>query len=305
MSFRPLGCDQEQRPPALLIIGHGTRNRDGRNQFAVVVQQVATGLPQTSVVGCFLELAEPTIQQAWSELVALGYRRVVALPLLLFSAGHAKRDIPQQLASLASENPQTSAVMARPLSRHPSLLRRTYRCIEETLLADNPTTATAATTLVMVGRGSFDPCATTDMRLLSELIFREFQQRDKKVFASVETCFYAMAEPRLPAVLQQVCQRGGVGRVVVHPHLLFSGELLNAIHRQVDEASRQFPGVKFLVGKPLGPDTEVADSVLGRYRQACGQWGPRHAAHPNLSVPGRGIKGTVIPRGLGENANRR
>lgn len=286
MSFGPLGCDQEPRSPALLIIGHGTRNRDGLNQFAVVVDQVAASLPQTLVVGCFLELAEPTIQQAWLKLIALGYRRVVVLPLLLFSAGHAKRDIPQQIASLVRQNPQTSAIMARPLSRHPSLLRRTHRCIEETLLADNSTTPSATTTLVMVGRGSFDPCATTDMRLLSELIFRQFQQGNREVFSSVETCFYAMAEPRLPAVLQRVCQRGGVGRVVVHPHLLFRGELLNAIHRQVDETAGQFPAIKLLVGKPLGPDAEIADSVLGRYRQACGPSGPQHAAPPHLSVPG-------------------
>ena len=220
-------------------------------------------LPERLVEGCFLELRPPTIAQAWQRLCDHGATHAHAVPLLLFSAGHAKQDIPTALAECAAERPELTFDFGRPLSRHPCLLERVCQCVQGAL-ASTTTSPAEETALVMVGRGSYDPCAAADMRLLAECVYRAFNEGRERRFASVDTAFYAMAQPALPDVLQQVAGRAGISQVIVHPHLLFAGQLQNAIARQVATAQEQSPHVRFVLGEPLGPDRLVAAAVHGR-----------------------------------------
>jgi sirohydrochlorin cobaltochelatase len=110
----------------------------------------------------------------------------------------------------------------------------------------------------MVGRGNRDPCAQADMRLLSEVVNHRLE------VSSTVTAFYAMAEPRLPAVLDQVAETGHVDQIVVHPHLLFEGRLHQAITAQTEEAKTRHPNVQFKMSAYLGPDRLVAKAIAGR-----------------------------------------
>ena len=114
------------------------------------------------------------------------------------------------------------------------------------------------TALVMVGRGSHDPCAQADMRVLTEIIGHRF------VFRHVATAFYAMAQPRLPDVLDQIASLPDVSDVIVQPHLLFEGRLYHAIEEQVRAASRSHRHVAFETSSYLGPVDLVAKSIIGR-----------------------------------------
>ena len=62
--------------------------------MADLLPKAATGV---AVEVCFLELAEPLVPEGVARLIQRGVRHVTALPLLLFSAGHAQRDIPQAI----------------------------------------------------------------------------------------------------------------------------------------------------------------------------------------------------------------
>ncbi|MEM9645636.1 MAG: CbiX/SirB N-terminal domain-containing protein, partial [Planctomycetota bacterium] len=114
------------------------------------------------------------------------------------------------------------------------------------------------TAVIMVGRGSHDPCAQADMRLLSEVVSR------RNPDAVFQTAFYAMAEPKLPEVIDQVVGMNRFDRIVVQPHLLFMGRLYEAIGRQVEQAQHRHPGVEFVVGDYLGPVDGVARAIAGR-----------------------------------------
>src|SRR5258707_5141020 len=95
----------------LLLVGHGTRDAAGLDEFAVVVERVRVAASEP-VEGCFLELARPTIGEGLARLVDRGVRRVTVVPVLLFAAGHAKRDIPAAVEEAAARHPEITVRQA-------------------------------------------------------------------------------------------------------------------------------------------------------------------------------------------------
>ena len=236
----------------VMLVGHGTRDETGTQQFFELGERLAEAMGEMPVVACLLEFQEPTIPQAWDQLVQRGVQHIHVAPLLLFAAGHAKRDIPDLIAQC--QTPSITCDQSGPLSRHASIIELISQRISKTCGDRNPET----TALVMVGRGSYDPCAQADMRVLTAVVAA------RNRFAHVATAFYAMAQPKLPDVLDRVAGLDEIETVVVQPHLLFEGRLYQAIKKQVAEAAERSKTVNFLTGDYLGPEPQVAQAIIGR-----------------------------------------
>mgnify|MGYP001827409743 CR=1 FL=1 len=177
----------------VLLVGHGTRDEVGTEQFFELERRLADRLGPTPVSAALLEFQRPSISEAWESLIAQGVGHIHVAPLLLFAAGHAKQDIPEIIAKCAANSPTVVRAQSRPMSRHRSILELVVTRISRALEQCNA--APERTAVVMVGRGSHDPCAQADMRVLTEIAKRQL------AVAAVETAFYAMASPKLPAVL--------------------------------------------------------------------------------------------------------
>lgn len=244
----------------ILLIGHGTRDAAGTAQFFQLGQRLAEAVEPLPVEACLLELQPPTIAQGWQRLLDQGVTRVHAAPLLLFAAGHAKTDIPQQLAKCQATSPTVNWDQSRPLSRAAELIELAIRRVAETI--QRATLDPLTTAIVLVGRGSYDPCAQADMRVFTECVAARWPFRVRR------TAFYAMAEPKLPTVLQQIAVSGEVSDVLVQPHLLFEGAIHQSIRQMVDQASGQYPAVRFWCSDYLGPEPELVDALLRRIKQA-------------------------------------
>ena len=263
----------------VLLVGHGTRDEVGTREFRQLGEVLQKQLAPIPVVACLLEFQQPSIRQAWDTLIGQGVRDVRVAPLLLFAAGHAKQDIPDAIRRCLAETtnspmspervPMSSQLVgplndasvirttqSAPLSRHPALVRLLLQRISETARRRQCIVADSA--LVMVGRGSRAPCATADMRVLSELV------RSRLGFEDVATAFYAMADPRLPDVLDQVAETTRRSTVIVQPHLLFDGRLYQAIAQQVAEANERHPGIHFELSRYLGPNPLIAEAIAAR-----------------------------------------
>jgi len=240
----------------VLLIGHGTRDQQGTRQFFELGDRLASCLTQVPVQSCLLELQSPTIAEGWEVLRAKSVKRVLAAPLLLFSAGHAKSDIPDALNGCMTESSLMTWREARPLSRAPELLRLVIKRLDESMLQTNA--SSDATAIIMVGRGSFDPCAQADMKLLTHWV------SGQRKAAKISTAFYAMAHPRLPVVLRRIAADKSIESIIVQPHLLFEGALYQSILKQVDEVASEFPTKQFVVSGYLGPEPEVAASIMRR-----------------------------------------
>ncbi|MEM1226348.1 MAG: sirohydrochlorin chelatase [Planctomycetota bacterium] len=279
------GGENPSRRVGVLLVGHGTRDETGTSEFFDLGDRLQESLHRciaadadaigssATVCPCLLEFQTPTIRQAWQALAARDVDHVVVAPLLLFAAGHAKSDIPDEVAAAHRETPVDANIQfCRPISRQSAMIDAARDRLSQ--LHRRTSSPGDRTAVVMVGRGSRDPCATSDMRLLSETVIRgasfdgeslatQWSLREDAVY----TTFYAMAEPKLPVTLADVAATGYYDHILVQPHLLFAGRLYEAIVRQVNEADAAFDEVRFSISDYLGPSRMVADAVAARIHQ--------------------------------------
>ncbi|MFC5907284.1 sirohydrochlorin chelatase [Streptacidiphilus monticola] len=242
--------------PALLLVGHGTRDDAGAEAFRGFVDELRAFLPQTAVGGGFIELSPPPLADAVADLVAGGARSFAAVPLVLVSAGHAKGDIPAALVREKERHPGTSFRYGRPLGPHPALLTVLERRLDEVLAADER----ADTTVLLVGRGSTDPDANAEVFKTARLFW------EGRGLAGVETAFVSLAAPDVPAGLDR-CRALGAKRIVVLPYFLFTGILPERVAEQARDWAAAHPDVELRQAEVMGATQELADLVLERYRE--------------------------------------
>jgi sirohydrochlorin cobaltochelatase len=259
--------------PAILLVGHGTRDARGVAEFLDLSRQLAARFPGTPAVSCFLELAEPTIDVAIANLVASGSREILVAPVLLFAAGHAKRDIPAAVSSaVQNAEPIAGSVKWRQtdvLEYHPKLLELAGKRLRAALAEGNDGLQEAGNIsqprddalLVLVGRGSYDEEATAAMRRFAAI------HADNAGIHNYEVAFIAMAEPKYPAVLREAAKRD-VATIVVQPHLLFEGELLEVLRADVCDFRREFPQKNWRLAAHLGSDMLILDALEATCRDA-------------------------------------
>jgi len=207
------------------------------------------------------------MEHAVAAFTKAGVERMVVVPLLLFAAGHAKRDIPAALRpSLALQ-----ASIADPLGCEPEILELSHRRFGEATAGRSPIPP-EATCLLLVGRGSSDESATAAMH--------EFARRRQAMEGGMPLAVAFLAKAR-PSLAEQLPQIAGLGyrRIIVQPHLLFVGELSSSVERQVATAATEFPHSEWLVAPLLadppsvrGIGTELLARVIcERYRGSL-QW---------------------------------
>jgi sirohydrochlorin ferrochelatase len=243
----------------LLLVGHGSREPAGRDEFLDAARLVAERAGASPLEGCFLEFAEPTIAQGFAALALGGPRRIVVVPVLLFAAGHAKRDIPAAVAAAAADYSDIAVHASAHLGCHDAILELSRLRYDEALTLRSHV-AVDDTLLVMVGRGSHDDDATAEMRRIVELRCQATPVR------RALTCFVAMAEPSLTSALDEAAA-SGAKRIVVQPHLLFGGVLLDRIAHEVADYAARSTHLEWVTTGHLGASMLLAEAVLGRAAQ--------------------------------------
>jgi sirohydrochlorin cobaltochelatase len=235
-------------PCGVLLVGHGTRDTRGLAEFFALVRLVKEQLDGLPMTPCFLEIAQPGIEEGVARLVSMGVCRIVVAPLMLFAAGHVRRDIPAAVQKAVARHVGVEVEFCPHLGNSPSLVELSARRHRETLVDGTEDDAL----LLLVGRGSHDAGASDEMGHFVEL-------RQSQTGGRVEACFYAMAEPLLRDVLPALCE--AERRIVVQPHLLFHGRLYDGIVETVEDC-RRATGVELLVAEPLGPAPLLAAAVV-------------------------------------------
>jgi sirohydrochlorin cobaltochelatase len=242
--------------PGVLLIGHGTRDAVGTAQFFALSELLGHQLAPIPVQPSLLELRSPTIAEGWQLLAHQGVTHIHAVPLLLFAAGHAKTDIPRALAECQQQTPEISWDQSKPLSRSRELLDLAVQRLDAVLVSQR--LDLNVTAIVMVGRGSHDPCAQADLRLLAHCIGGRRRARH------VKTAFYAMAEPKLPGVLDELARDRSIHNIIVQPHLLFEGAIHQAMRELVKQSQDSHPHCRHWCTGYLGPKPEVAAALARR-----------------------------------------
>ena len=254
----------------VLLIGHGTCNPQGIAQFYDLCRTVTLRLYPVPVEPAFLELQQPNIEQSAARLIERGVRRLTVMPLLLFAAGHAKRDIPSAIQEAIKQSgvPCKEVLQAAPLGLHPALIELS-RLHAEQALRDKLPLPPEDCCLLMVGRGSGEESAIAEMY--------EFARLRHMAGGGIDTevAFVAMARPLLRETLRRLAA-SEFRRVLVQPHLLFQGEIADSIREQVAKLALKRPNQEWIVATLLADPlvrsdqaTEVlAKVILDRLNEA-------------------------------------
>ena len=240
---------------AVLLCGHGSRDPEAIAEFELLAAGLRLRLPQVDFAVGYLEFARPTIRDGLAALTARGARRILAVPGMLFAASHVKNDLPWEVNSFAADNPRIEVRLGRDLAIDPKLLRAASDRIA-TVMPENGVDR-ADTLLVVVGRGTNDPDANSNIAKVARMLWEGMG------FGWAETAFSGVAYPRVDAALTRAA-RLGFRRIVVFPYFLFTGVLVKRIYAQSDAAARLVPEVEFVNAPYLRDHPAVLDAFCER-----------------------------------------
>lgn len=246
--------------PGLVIIGHGSRDPRAAEEFGALLELVRVAAGDQPVRGGFLELADPPIDEAVDALVADGATDVVAVPYVLFGAGHLKDDGPAVLDRARRRHPGVRFRLARDLGVHPAVLDVAEERAREhrgPVAGGGPGTEA----VVAIGRGSTDPDACADQVKLVRLL------GDGRGLGLVEPAFQAMSQPSIEVALER-CRLLGATDITVLPLFLFTGVLVERIGERAEAWAAEHPGVTVTAAPHLGVDPRLAALVVERQREA-------------------------------------
>ncbi|MFD6433179.1 sirohydrochlorin chelatase [Streptomyces venezuelae] len=233
--------------PVLLLVAHGSRDPRHAATVRALVRRVRSLRPGLRVETGFLDFDTPTVSGVLERLAAEGVRDVVAQPLLLTRAFHAKTDIPAVLrgAPAALRIRQAAVLGPSPLLVS-ALERRLYEAGLDP--ADRSSTG-----VVLASAGSSDPEA---IAVIAE-IAREWRRTG---WCAVRPAFASASLPRTEDAVRALRDVDGVRRVAVAPYVLAPGFLPDRIARGAAGAD--------VLADVLGPAPEVARLLVRRYDEA-------------------------------------
>lgn len=103
------------RTLGVILVDHGSRMA-AANEMLLDVATLFRAVTQRAIVEpAHMELAEPTIQQAFDKCVAQGAQVVVVHPYFLSPGRHSTTDIPRMVAEAAARHPGVSFHVTQPL----------------------------------------------------------------------------------------------------------------------------------------------------------------------------------------------
>ncbi|MFF6980166.1 sirohydrochlorin chelatase [Streptomyces sp. NPDC008343] len=236
--------------PVLLVIAHGSRDPRHAATVHALVRRVRSLRPDVRVETGFLDFNIPSVQGVLESLAAEGVRDVVALPLLLTRAFHAKADIP---AVLRDAPHRLRIRQAEVLGPSPLLMAALERRLYEAGLTPADKSSTG---VVLASAGSTDPEA---IAVIAE-IAREWRHTG---WCAVRPAFASAGSPAgFPRTEDAVRELRELGceRVAVAPYVLAPGFLPDRIARGAADAD--------VLADVLGAAPEVARVLLERYDAA-------------------------------------
>jgi sirohydrochlorin cobaltochelatase len=254
-------------PIGILVCGHGSRNRLAVEEFAQLAGALGERLAPLPVEHGYLEFARPILRDGLEALRARGVRHILAVPAMLFAAGHAKNDIPSVLNTYAAET-GLRVDYGRELGVDLKMIQAAGARIRDALdgadqrdrIAGRSPVPLHETLLVVVGRGSSDPDANSNVAKVTRMLVEGMG------FGWGETVYSGVTFPLVEPGLRHVV-RLGYRRILVFPYFLFSGVLVSRIRQHTERVAADHPDVEFLPVGYLGDHPQVLDTFAERVNE--------------------------------------
>ena len=233
-----------------LLVGHGSRNRDGNKETLHFAAQWRERHPEWRIEVCFIEHAEVLLDEGLDR-AARGARKVLVIPFILNAAGHVKMELPAALKRARERHPQVEFAV----TRHIGMGREIFAVLQiqlDRLMKQLAVPDPMTTGVILLGRGSSDIGANGELARMARWIFEANEHE------LVDLAFTGVTWPRLETVVQRQV-RLGMMQICIIPVYLFTGVLIERIKAQVERLQRQYPQVAFGLGSHFGFDKGIFD----------------------------------------------
>lgn len=237
----------------LLLVGHGSRSPESGQEMSALAGQVADALPDVAVRLGYLEMADPPAGVMLDELVALGCRRIVVLPLMLLAAGHGKSDVPAIVVEGRVRHPEVELVFASPLGVARELVSILGDAVDKAGGRGLP--------LLVVARGTSDPDANAEAHRAARLL------AEWTGAGALQVAFTGVTWPLVPDGLGTMA-RLGHDRMALAFWFLCNGRLVERARGDIAAFVAAGTGREVLDAGYLGPDPRVVPLVIERFREA-------------------------------------
>ena len=241
----------------VLLCGHGSRKPEAVRAFqSLVLKLQERYAPDYETDYGFLEFNHPLYEAAVERLYQKGVRTMYALPVILFAGSHAKNDIPYELNTLQGYYKDLRIRMARPIGVSSFLLQLAKKRIEQ-LEAQHEAVSRQDSCLLVVGRGTTDSDANSDVQKLMRMLWEGMG------FGFGTVAYSGTAAPSVREALGLLSSLN-FARIVVVPFFFFTGILLD---RVFEEAARA--GLKGVVcAEAFGSDEWLLKAFDERLNEA-------------------------------------
>jgi sirohydrochlorin cobaltochelatase len=258
----------------VMVCGHGSRDVEAITEFGAVAAGIAQRLPEYPVESGFLEFARPIIRDGLEKLRHKGVEHILAVPGMLFAAGHVKNDVPSVLNEYRAEFPRLKIEYGRDLAIDTRLLRAAGERIEQAERVSSRRVPREETMLMVVGRGTSDPDANSNITKVARMLWEGMG------FGWAEVCYSGVTFPLVGPGLEHAVKLG-YRRIIVFPYFLFTGVLVKRIYNITDEMAAQHPEGAVSQRSPAG----------ARRLRRPGAGDPRRREQhelPDVQIPGAG-----------------
>lgn len=116
-----VGGPQTKRD-AVIIVDHGSRRQESNLMLNEFVSMFKARTSYEIVEPAHMELAEPSIRDAFKLCVQQGAKQIIISPFFLFPGRHWNQDIPALAAEAAKDHSGISYIVTAPLGLHESLV---------------------------------------------------------------------------------------------------------------------------------------------------------------------------------------
>ena len=239
----------------ILLIGHGSRNREGNREILQFATQWQARHPGWRIEACFIEHAEILLDEGLDR-AARNARRVTVVPFILNAAGHVKMELPAAVSRARARHPEVDFVCTRHLGMGREMLAVLKGQLDR-LLHQLATPDPRTTGVILLGRGSSDAGANGELARMTRWVFEDYDHD------LVDLAFTSITWPRLETVVQRQI-RLGMMQICIVPVYLFSGVLMDRIKAQTERLQAQFPHIAFALGTHFGFDKGIFDLLDSR-----------------------------------------
>ncbi|KHE70244.1 sirohydrochlorin chelatase [Halobacillus sp. BBL2006] len=238
---------------SVLYVSHGSRVEETREEAVSFLHAVHEHVDVPLWGICFLELTEPDMRSGIERLIKHGATEIAIVPVLLLSAGHYYKDIPEEITEAMSLYPNVKYKYGKPIGIQDRIIDVLDQRVRETESFD-----AMNTDILLVGRGSKNPETKRSIETIARRLEEKLQVTD------IEVSYLAACRPSFEEGLERALKKES--ETIVVPYLWFTGLLIKSMTKKVNQLQEEGHGIK--ITHYLGNHLNIVQALADRAEEA-------------------------------------